>query len=137
MAWFLGSRRGPDWKHGWRHQTLSSISLPPSPLLAIFAILILLLTFSRYMEYKTNFHQTMINFQFIIFLTPLLLILVIWCMSSTRTFLFRLPRSEPNAMHQAGGSPWGVALLVVVMLVMISYQSSFHSQWFRPLWRSD
>jgi hypothetical protein len=44
-----------------------------------------------------------------------------------------MPFPERDSLHRAGGSPWGVALLLVFLLFMISYQSSFHERWF-PLY---
>lgn len=45
---------------------------------------------------------------------------------------------QPDPAHpRDGGSPWGVALVVAVLLLMVSFQSSVHSMWFRPLWGSD
>nr|DAD22385.1 TPA_asm: hypothetical protein HUJ06_023848 [Nelumbo nucifera] len=139
MSWFVTKRRGPEWKQGWTGQTLSSISAPPPPLLTIFAIVFLFLLLSRYTEYKAQMEQTMISFRFLLFLLPVLLIFIVRSMAFKHgmRFAFRQPRPEHDSIHRAGGSPWGVAALVIVLLLMISYQSSFHSNWFRPLWRSD
>ncbi|KAK2983783.1 hypothetical protein RJ640_017186 [Escallonia rubra] len=52
-------------------------------------------------------------------------------------FNFSLPRPRQEAGYRTGASPWGVAVLVVVLLVLVSYQSSVHSKWFAPLRRSD
>ncbi|KAF3965763.1 hypothetical protein CMV_010073 [Castanea mollissima] len=43
--------------------------------------------------------------------------------------LIPLP-GERDSLHRAGGSPWGVALVLVFLLFMISHQSSFHERWF-------
>ncbi|RRT70326.1 hypothetical protein BHE74_00058315 [Ensete ventricosum] len=138
MAWFFGERRGPQWKHGWREQTLSSLSLPPPQLIAIFAIVILFLSVSWYADCKTQVRRTEIGFRFLLFLLPAALIVVARYVARDGGFVFRLPRGRRESIHRAGGSsPWGVLLLVLLLLVMVSYQSSFHSQWFRPLWRMD
>ncbi|KAK2983786.1 hypothetical protein RJ640_017189 [Escallonia rubra] len=63
MDWFYPKRRGPEWKQGWTSQTLYSISTPPLPLLAIFAIVVFLLSISQYTNYKSQLNNTMINFQ--------------------------------------------------------------------------
>ncbi|OVA18567.1 hypothetical protein BVC80_1831g104 [Macleaya cordata] len=153
MGWFWRDRRGPEWKQGWTSQTLSSSSLPPFPLLAIFAIVLLFLFISQYTGYKAQMEQTMFNFQILLFIVPVLLIFVVRSLAINGTsFVFRLPRSrspahqhDDSVHHGAGGgggggsssSPWGVAALLVVLILMISYKSSSDSQWFRPLWRSD
>ncbi|KAF5182602.1 transmembrane protein [Thalictrum thalictroides] len=137
MAWFLRDRRGAEWKQGWTVQTLSSISTPPPPLLVVFAIVLLFLSLSKYMDYKSEMQKTEINFELLLFLLPVLLILIVRCMSSNGSVSFWLPRpNKQDSIAQVGNFPWGVAALVVVLLVMISYQSSFKSQWFRPLWKS-
>ncbi|KAJ6702793.1 EXPRESSED PROTEIN-RELATED-RELATED [Salix viminalis] len=46
-------------------------------------------------------------------------------------FLCHFPRG--TRFIAQGGSPWGVALLLVLLLFMISHQSSFHERWF-PLY---
>ncbi|KAF6159210.1 hypothetical protein GIB67_022889 [Kingdonia uniflora] len=137
MLWFSSDRRGPDWKQGWTDQTLSSISIPPLPLLTVFAIVLLFMFLSKYTDYSSEVRQSMINFQIFLFLLPTLLILILQSMPPNGKFVIRIPLPEHESIHKAGNSPWGVAILVVVLLVMIFYQSSFHSQWFRPLWRSN
>ncbi|KAK2431120.1 oxidoreductase/transition metal ion-binding protein [Trifolium repens] len=49
--------------------------------------------------------------------------------SCGESFSLPLPE-ERDSVHRAGGSPWGVALLLVFLLFMVSYQSSFHGRWF-------
>ncbi|KAL6184544.1 PREDICTED: uncharacterized protein LOC101308118 [Fragaria vesca subsp. vesca] len=141
MEWFYPKRRGPEWKQGWTGQTLSSISAPPLHLLTIFAIVILLLWLSQYTEYKSQMQHTAANFQILLMLLPIVLIfLVISCSSVSSAGWFNFQRRHPQheLVNQAsGGSPWGVAILVVLVLVLLSYQSSFHSKWFGPLRSSD
>ncbi|EEF33128.1 uncharacterized protein LOC8285145 [Ricinus communis] len=141
MEWFYPRRRGPEWKQGWTGQTLGSISIPPPPLLVIFGIVILLLWLSQYTDYKAQLHHSAINFQLFLFLLPVLLILLIASYSTNWMPYFRLrqPRSGRESVRSAEGSsqPWGIAAFVAVLLVLLSYQSSFHSKWFGPLWRSD
>ncbi|PSS21722.1 DNA polymerase subunit gamma-1 like [Actinidia chinensis var. chinensis] len=129
MEWLYPKRRGPEWKHGWTGQTLASITTPPLPLLAIFAIVIFLLCLSQYTKYKANIQQSMINFQLVLFLVPVLLIFVLISGFTSGRFNFRPLRPYHDSTHQSGGSPWAVAILVMVLLVLVSYQSSFHSKW--------
>lgn len=130
MEWFYTRRRGPEWKQGWTGQTLGSISTPPLHLLTIFGIVFVLLWFSHYTGYQTQLRTTAMNFQLFLFLLPILLVLLMASNSSGWRFNFALSRSD----H--GGSPLGIASLVVLLLVLLSYQSSFQSKWFGPLWRS-
>ncbi|KAK9927184.1 hypothetical protein M0R45_024382 [Rubus argutus] len=141
MEWFYPKRRGPDWKQGWTGQTLASISAPPLHLLTIFAIVILLLWLSQYTEYKSQMQRTAINFQIVLMLLPIILIFLVASCSSISSrgwFNFRLRRPQQDSVHReprasGGGSPWGVAIIVVLVLVLLSYQSSFHSKWFGAL----
>ncbi|PIN14292.1 hypothetical protein CDL12_13083 [Handroanthus impetiginosus] len=140
MDWIHTKRRGPQWKQGWTDQTLSSISAPPLPLLAIFTIVIFLLSLSQYNTYKEQMRYTMINFKILLFLVPILLISLI---SSTRLkliagqgwFSFMSSSQQGRQVRRelargTSGFPWGVAILVVVLLVLVSYQSSFQSKLF-------
>ncbi|KAM7479403.1 hypothetical protein LguiA_027616 [Lonicera macranthoides] len=142
MEWLYPKRRGPEWKQGWTGQTLSNISAPPLPLLAFFGIVVFLLSVSQYTNYKSQLKNTKINFQLFLLLVPVLLI---FFMRSGLTigrlrFNFWSPRLRPDSSAQRGGtgaSPWGVAMLLALLLVLVSYQSVFHSKWFAPLRRSD
>nr|XP_019709225.1 uncharacterized protein LOC105054414 [Elaeis guineensis] len=137
MGWFFGERRGPQWKQGWMERVLCSSSLPPPSLVLIFAIVMLFLSISWQIDYRTQVRRAEVGFRLLLFILPVALIVVASFVLLDRRFLFRLPRPEQESAHRAGSSPWGVAVLVVLLLLMISYQSTFHSQWFRPLWRAD
>ena len=138
MEWFYPKRRGPQWKQGWTSQTVASISAPSFHLLAIFSIVMVLLWLSQSTGYKAELQQTRVNFQLFLFLLPILLICFMASYSSSWLFNFQLRRPRPEApMQPAGSSPWGVAIFVVLLLVLLSYQSSFHSKWFGPLRSSD
>ncbi|CAN0841426.1 hypothetical protein LINGRAHAP2_LOCUS3277 [Linum grandiflorum] len=64
-------------------------------------------------------------------LTPLLLLLLTQLLShGNNDNNYKIPFPEKDSLHRAGGSPWGVALLLVFLLYMVSYQSSFHERWF-------
>ncbi|XP_027162420.1 uncharacterized protein LOC113762960 [Coffea eugenioides] len=137
MDWFY-SRRGPEWKQGWRGQTMASLSLPPLPLLAIFAIVIFLLSLSQSTNYREQLSPATIDLKLLLFLVPILLILLIRPSFSGGWFNFGTPKPRPgSSAHQSGGFPWGVALLVGILVVLVSYQSSFQSMWFTPLRSSD
>ncbi|GFY94607.1 hypothetical protein Acr_09g0010530 [Actinidia rufa] len=83
----------------------------------------------QYTKYKANIQQSMINFQLVLFLLPVLLIFVLISGFTSGRFNFRALRPYHDSTHQSGGSPWAVAILVMVLLVLVSYQSSFHSKW--------
>ncbi|KAK6946385.1 hypothetical protein RJ641_013929 [Dillenia turbinata] len=134
MDWVLYKRRGPEWKRGWAGQTMASISMPPLPLLAIFAIVIFLLSLSQYSGYKAQLQYSIVNFQLLLFLIPILLVFLMASVSvQGGRYVFRIPGLDHDSLGRVGSSPWGVAILVAVLLVLVSYQSLFHSQWFSPL----
>lgn len=132
MGWFFGERRGP----GWKDQTLNSISPPPLPLLGIFIIVFLLLSLSSYLDYRVQMHRTVISLRLFLLLLPVILFLLARHISTYGRFVIRLPKPEHDSINRAGCSPWGVAALVLLLLFLLSYQSSFQSRWFRPLWKS-
>ncbi|WOL16768.1 hypothetical protein Cni_G25556 [Canna indica] len=132
----LYDERGPPWKQGWTQRTLSSLSLPPPHLLAVFAIVALFLSLSWYVDYKTQVRRAETGFRLVLPLLPVVLVLVARYMFDEGRVALRIPLPDQEEMRRARSSPCGVAVLVVVLLVMVSYQSSFHRRWFWP-WRVD
>ncbi|ERN13522.1 hypothetical protein AMTRI_Chr09g40610 [Amborella trichopoda] len=136
MALFRRERKGLEWKRGWTSQFLASLSPPPLPLLSILAVSLLFLFLSGYISYKSQVTSTINHLHVLLMLSPLLLILAVRWSSSNERLLNRLQVPPQDAVHRVGSMPWGVAFFLILLLVMVSYQSSFHSKWFRPLWRS-
>ncbi|KAJ8747700.1 hypothetical protein K2173_014383 [Erythroxylum novogranatense] len=100
----------------------------PIHLCFFMAILFLVLGFSWYINYESMFEDLANQVKLFLMLSPLLLLLVVQFLSSG--FPFFVPFPERDSLHRAGGSPWGVALLLVFLFFMISFQSSFHERWF-------
>ncbi|XP_050219338.1 uncharacterized protein LOC126669818 [Mercurialis annua] len=99
----------------------------PFHLFLFIIILILTLTFSWYINYESKFEDLMNQVKLVFMLSPLVLLLLVHFLSNG--FLV-VPFPEQDSVHRAGGSPWGVAFLLVFLLFMISHQSSFHERWF-------
>ncbi|CAN0841427.1 hypothetical protein LINGRAHAP2_LOCUS3277 [Linum grandiflorum] len=99
-------------------------------------ILSFTLSLTWYIHYFYVVEEKMMNhFKFFLMLTPLLLLLLTQLLShgnndNNYNYGRRIPFPEKDSLHRAGGSPWGVALLLVFLLYMVSYQSSFHERWF-------
>ncbi|CAN0907559.1 hypothetical protein LINGRAHAP2_LOCUS24861 [Linum grandiflorum] len=93
------------------------------------AILVSVLGFSWYINYESVIEDLINQIKFLLILSPILLLLLLHCLSRFPNFYVPLP-TERDSLHRAGGSPWGVALLLVFLLFMISYQSSFQERWF-------
>lgn len=137
MGWFLRDRRGPAWKHGWTEQTLASISPPPLPLVAIAGIMVLLLLLNSYATYRSQIRQTVITFKLFLFLLPVLLIFLMHSITKYGRIVIAAPVTKNDTVHQAeslGLLPWGLALLVLVLVLMLSYQPYFHSMWWPQIW---
>ncbi|KAK2996777.1 hypothetical protein RJ639_041266 [Escallonia herrerae] len=98
----------------------------PIHFLFFLAVLLLFLIFTWYINYESRFEDFMLQFKLMLMICPVLLLLVVhWLSSEDREsvpFVISLP--ERDSFHRAGGSPWGVALLLVFLLYMISYQTS-------------
>lgn len=94
--------------------------------------LFLFLCFTWYINYESKFEDFMDNLKFLLMLSPIVLLLLVhWLSTEDRDrvpFSFRLPKRE--SFHQAGGSPFGVAVVLVFLLFMVSHQSSLQERWF-------
>ncbi|KAJ4971672.1 hypothetical protein NE237_004771 [Protea cynaroides] len=107
---------------------------PPMPLhlCFFFVILLLVLGFSWYINYESMFEDTTDHLKLILMGCPLVLLLVVHWLSSEdrRRVPFVMSFPDKDSLHRAGGTPWGVGALLIFLLFMISYQSSFHESWF-------
>ncbi|XP_062213187.1 uncharacterized protein LOC133914045 [Phragmites australis] len=143
-SWLHSDRRGArSWKRSWTARALSSCSLPPPRLLAFFAIVLFFLSVSGYVDYKAMERRAEIGAR--VFAAPLVLTAAFllfaalsWRRRYWTTRVYRATATVPAAGSATStAAPWGVAVAVVVVLLMVSFQSSVHSMWFRPLWGSD
>ncbi|TVU44244.1 hypothetical protein EJB05_03680, partial [Eragrostis curvula] len=143
-SWLHSDRRGArSWKQSWTARALSSCSLPPPQLLAFFTIVVFFLAVSGYVDYKTIERRAEIGAR--VFAAPLILMAVFLLFAALswrrRYWANRVRRARAAAPAAAASTstaaPWGVALMVALLLVMVSFQKSVHSMWFRPLWDSD
>ncbi|PWA86096.1 hypothetical protein CTI12_AA142590 [Artemisia annua] len=99
-------------------------------------VLFLFMCFTWYINYETKIESFMHTLKIYLMLTPVVLLLLVhWLSSGGRNwFPSLLPMPEKDALHRAGGSPWGVALVLVFLIYMVSYQSYIHERWY-PLSR--
>ncbi|GFZ20777.1 hypothetical protein Acr_28g0014820 [Actinidia rufa] len=109
----------------------------PTHLCFFLGVVFLILCLTWYINYESMFEDFMDQLKLFLILSPIfLLLLVHWLSSADRQrvpFVISLPERE--SLHRAGGSPWGVAALLVFLLCMISYQSKLHESWFPLLSR--
>ncbi|KAJ1698698.1 hypothetical protein LUZ63_007210 [Rhynchospora breviuscula] len=112
---------------------------PPLPLHLCFFLLTLIcfIFFSWYMSYESFLETVAYQARLILMLSPLVLLLAVHLMSTNERqhISFFIPLPERDSLHRAGGSPWGVGLVLVLLLLMVSYQSYFQERWFPLLSR--
>lgn len=110
---------------------------PPMPVHLCFFLIILFMFvgFTWYINYESIFEGLFDQIKLLLMVSPLILLMVVHLLSSLERSLFFLPFPEQDAIHRAGSTPWGVGLLLVLLLFMISYQSDFRERWFPLLSR--
>ncbi|XP_047319297.1 uncharacterized protein LOC124922614 [Impatiens glandulifera] len=110
---------------------LQYLSLPIH-LCVFLSVMFLVLGFTWYINYESMFEDLMDQFKIFLMVVPILLLLVVhWLSSEDRQCVpFSISLPERESLHRAGGSPWGVAAVLVFLLYMISYQSKLHESWF-------
>ncbi|KAJ4711715.1 Oxidoreductase/transition metal ion-binding protein [Melia azedarach] len=117
----------------------SSYSQPSLPIHLCFFVLILLmfLGFSWYINYEPVLESVFDQVKLYLMISPLVLLLVVHWLSvhETGRFSHFILLPEKDSLNRAGGTPWGVGFLLVLLLVMISYHSSFQERWFPLLSR--
>ncbi|KAL4576864.1 hypothetical protein LXL04_012964 [Taraxacum kok-saghyz] len=62
--------------------------------------------------------------QSLLMISPLILVIVVHWLSAPNRFSISMPGSEPDAIHRAGGSPWGITLVLALLFFLISHQPS-------------
>ncbi|KAJ0020214.1 hypothetical protein Pint_31345 [Pistacia integerrima] len=80
--------------------------------------------FLGYLVYDAIMATASDLWQRLLVISPLLLIIAVHWLSSGSQLNLPIPGSEPGAIHRAGGSPWGVAFVLLLLFFLISYQSS-------------
>lgn len=116
------------------HNNYSYLDHFSFPLHLCFFVLILffVLGFSWYINYEYMVEDLVTQVKLFLLLCPLILLLVVHFLSAEdrRRVPLIVSLPEKESFNRAGGSPWGIALLLVFLLFMISRQSSFHERWF-------
>ncbi|EYU38808.1 hypothetical protein ABFS82_03G069900 [Erythranthe guttata] len=119
----------------WKDETLGSISAaPPLPLVVFFGIFMMLMFLAAYSEFKEKVERSRMEFRFALMLLPVAAILVVNMMLLRRrlwSYIVGARRPVYGAAADEGSSPWGLMLVLALLLVMVYYQKSFQSAWFR------
>ncbi|KAM3275664.1 hypothetical protein ACQJBY_044182 [Aegilops geniculata] len=114
------------------------LQAPELPLHLCFFLLVLFvfLGFSWYMSYESVAETFADQGKLLLMVSPLALLLAVRLLSGGDgdgrrvDQLMSMSMPERDSIHRAGGSPWGVGLLLVLLIVMVSYQSNFREKWF-------
>ncbi|CAK9177436.1 unnamed protein product [Ilex paraguariensis] len=112
-------------------------SQPQLPLHLCFFLLILFMFVGLpwYMNCESLFGGLFDQIRLVLILSPLLLLLALYLISRFQRSLFFIPWRQQDSLSGAGGTPWGVALLLVFLFFVISYQSNFRDRWYPLLSR--
>uniref|UniRef100_A0A0D3H7G3 Uncharacterized protein n=1 Tax=Oryza barthii TaxID=65489 RepID=A0A0D3H7G3_9ORYZ len=112
------------------------VQAPELPLHLCFFLVVLLvfLGFSWYTSYGSAAERFADQARLLLMASPLALLLAVRLLSGggdgERRGVDQLPMPERDSIHRAGGSPWGVGVLLALLVVMVSYQSNFRDRWF-------
>ena len=108
-------------------------------MLLILLMVFLLLSLSWFFDYESFMEETEEQMSWVLLTLPVVLILVIRWLSSierlddTLRGLFRYDRRRPSYygynQPQEGSSPWGIAAVLVLLLVMVYFHSSIQDMW--------
>ncbi|CAL1401136.1 unnamed protein product [Linum trigynum] len=136
MATYYNNNNNDSYSYSYYWDYLSSFAMPLY-LFFFIAILLFFLAFSCYIRYESALEDLMILVKLFLMLSPLLLLLLVHCLSAGannnddgRRFSLYIPLPERDSLHRAGGSPWGVAVVLVFLVFMVSYQSALQERWF-------
>ncbi|GMY16181.1 Transmembrane protein [Fagus crenata] len=102
----------------------SSLSL--SEMWLLMAAITFICVFLGYVIYDAIMATASELLQRLLVISPLLLVIAVHWLSAGSHLSLPMPGSEPGAIHRAGGSPWGVAFVLLLLLFLISYQPSLH-----------
>ncbi|KAL2486055.1 hypothetical protein Adt_30811 [Abeliophyllum distichum] len=96
------------------------------------AVLFLFLILTWYINYEFMFEDLIDQLKLYLMVFPVLLLLILHWLSAhdPRRVPFALSLPEKDSLHRAGGSPWGVAILLLFLMFMISHHASLHERWF-------
>ena len=117
-----------------------SLNPLPYPVLLILSLIFFFLGFQWYSSYEEAIEATEESFNWLLLVTPLLLLFAVKWLSSMENpekfFGFGLSpwerhrRQAYQAAAAEGGSPWGVAALILMVLVLLQFHSTVLESWF-------
>ncbi|OAY52379.1 uncharacterized protein LOC110612609 [Manihot esculenta] len=108
----------------------------PYPVLLILAVISIFLGISWYFSYEEIVETAKLQMNLLLLATPLLLLFLVRWLSSMENPDMLFAKSpwewKRRTYHRPpeGSSPWGVAALIVLLLVLVQFQSAFLDSWF-------
>ncbi|CAA2965263.1 uncharacterized protein LOC111410101 [Olea europaea subsp. europaea] len=126
----------------YRRSTASSIlevfSLNPLPypVLLFLAVIFIFLGLQWYISYESVVEATEENMGWLLMAAPLVLLFAVRWLSTVESpgWWYGSPWDRRRTMYympSEGSSPWGVAALILLLLVLVQYQSVFLESWFK------
>lgn len=113
-----------------------TLSPLPYPVLLILAVIFIFLGLQWYASYEEVLESTEQSLGWVLFLVPVVIIFVVRWLSSMENpdWLFSAVgtvdrRRRHNYLTSEGSSPWAVLAVILLLLVMVQYQSSFLDGW--------
>lgn len=117
-----------------------SLNPVPYPVLLFLGVISLFLGLKWYVSYEDIVESTEEGMGWLLMAAPLLLLFAVkwlsnfdssgWWFQGAWDARRRHNYSYLGSTTETGASPWGVAALIVLLLVMMQYQSSFLETWF-------
>lgn len=111
-----------------------SLNPMPYPVLLILAVIFIFLGLQWFVSYESMVESTEENFGWLLMATAVVLVFAVKWLSSIENPESFFWRDRHRRMNYDGSSeesfPWGVAAMIVLVLVLLQYQSSFLESWF-------
>ena len=104
---------------------------PYVPLMFLFLVVGLGLGVPFYLNYELAIvEEVQQSFKLGVMIMPLLLLLLVMALSNSSNWSTSIvPPIDPCSIHRVGGSPWGLGLFLLLILVMIWYQCNIFDYW--------
>ena len=108
-----------------------TLSPLPYPVLLILAVTLLFLAIPSFFSYEETVEATEAQMSWALLIIPVALLFIVrWssCMESPDMFFVKSPWGKCRQTHcwpAEGCFPWGVAAFIVLLLVLVQFQSSF------------
>lgn len=114
-----------------------SLNPLPYPVLLVLAVIFMFLGFQWYVSYEEVVESTEESMGWILLAVPVVLIIAVRLLSNVENperLFWSSPwdrhRRRDFFFHSEGSSPWGVAALIILLLVLVQFQSTFLDSWF-------